>query len=1761
MKVYNKILFLLLFLIISNNSFSQLSKIHYIPPLTHEYSIQGNFDSNAPEDQWFYISTPSIDQVPFTIKRSNGDLMYSGVVSNANPWIDRAAPQGTEYDYLFIRREATESMGSLAGFIIEAESDIYVSVRFNSNATNGGNQYHAGALVSKGDSGFGKRFRAGALQNQTGSHLNFASVMATENQTKVTFTLPNGVESLFGKTGTFEVVLNYGQTYVVAAELNTNLSSSREGIIGMLIESDKSIVVNSGSGTGSFTADEGGQDYGIDQIVGRELVGNEYIFIKGEGDDPWENILLIADQDNTVINVNGLPLLDDNNNQVVLNNGEFIIIEGDKYSDRGNMYVNSFNPDDKIFAFQGLGAIWTAQNNQNRAARQGMFFVPPLSCANVGDVDNIAQINFVGKEFDDGGAVSFVAKKNSSVTINGSPINQFQTQGPYEVDGNPDYETYLVKDLEGNITVRGDDELYVAYYNTNYSATTGGFYSGFARPPTFDLDVEFESLGSCIKSDGSSNVTISATNFSNFDSIVWQKLNELTGDFEATNFTTAEFTPTQPGVYRLKGVLECTNIDYVSDEIPISICPDDFDGDGIIDNIDLDIDNDGISNFYESLGDGKISFQDPLNPEITLLNGTVLTGLISGNVVSTRDDHAISNGSVDSSFESQVEAGVDQSLTYTLEFSDKLNIVVTDSDIDVAQKVGESFVLKSLPSTTNITLLDPDDNLLVDTDFDGTYEDSTLEFTSNEIRFKFKTRSNLTYEFYSYQIDGISFTHNYSNVNATGESVFVPIVTIKDYKLNTDSTDELDMYDYDSDNDGCFDVIEAGYFDGDGDGIFGEGIPTIDNGGVNSRGQIVFTDYEPNDEPLKDNNDVYYFQKVGEPPVITAQPESAIACEVGTTVEFNVSVTSSDNIIYSWFYATADQPNTWIQVVDDDQYTGSNSEKLIISNVQLSMDGNRYRVDVSTDEYACTQTTNDETTLIVEESLPAANQIEDVIVCDDNSVGDDKDGFIASFNFEGYISEILGDDQSEDDFTVTFHLSQESSEDLNDNGISFPFSNTTANSQKIFVRVMSNKTECFNSDTSFNAIVASLPILINSNVIVEQCDDDENNDGRTLFNLTEFEDDISENYLNESFEYYTDPSFSTDSLIDNPESYENETLFNQTIYVKVLTNNQCFRSAQIELKIGASAIDESFLLKFSTCETSPSIEQDGIETWSSSEIFGEITNQLIASDSKFSGQNITILYFNNKEDALTKNNAIDINSTYTNITPFVQDIWVSVEINELNTISCLGLKKVAELYVEPRPIAYPVSIERQCDGSSELDTDSQDGLFPFDTSTVIDQLLTNPDTGLKQDESVLTITYFNEDGSEISASDFSPNFLTASQTITIRVEIDPSYPDIVNPDGLCYDETTLEFIVDDTPEAYPVIITPHCDGDDGYDDDDGFNEFDTSNISATLLGSNQSLDDYTITYQYVDEAGNLLSSNELRNPFNTQTQTVTATITNNVNPSCPATMDIEFVVNPLPTFTVDDDLTVCINLPPIPIGVTSAEGDYTYTWTHTYNGVNSPFPTSGPTIFIGVGGTYYVTATDVNTGCQRTLSIFVEESEIASFDLDKNGDVSESEYDHFIEVSDITENNNNTIRVKNIEDLGMGDYEFALYDPAGPYQIDQLFENVRPGIHNLYVRDKKGCGIAVIEVSVIGYKKFFTPNGDGIHDTWKILGINEFFQPNSKVYIFDRYGKLIKDLDPKGTGWNGNFSGRPMPQSDYWFRVFLEDGREFKGHFSLVRGK
>jgi gliding motility-associated-like protein len=78
----------------------------------------------------------------------------------------------------------------------------------------------------------------------------------------------------------------------------------------------------------------------------------------------------------------------------------------------------------------------------------------------------------------------------------------------------------------------------------------------------------------------------------------------------------------------------------------------------------------------------------------------------------------------------------------------------------------------------------------------------------------------------------------------------------------------------------------------------------------------------------------------------------------------------------------------------------------------------------------------------------------------------------------------------------------------------------------------------------------------------------------------------------------------------------------------------------------------------------------------------------------------------------------------------------------------------------------------------------------------------------------------------------------------------------------------------------------------------------------------------------------------------------------------------------------------------------------------------------------------------------------------------------------------------------------------------------------------------------------------------GVNDKWKILGIRTDFNNASEIYIFDKHGKLLKQLDPITDGWDGTYLGKPMPATDYWFRVYLsEDEREFKGHFSLIRGK
>lgn len=157
---------------------------------------------------------------------------------------------------------------------------------------------------------------------------------------------------------------------------------------------------------------------------------------------------------------------------------------------------------------------------------------------------------------------------------------------------------------------------------------------------------------------------------------------------------------------------------------------------------------------------------------------------------------------------------------------------------------------------------------------------------------------------------------------------------------------------------------------------------------------------------------------------------------------------------------------------------------------------------------------------------------------------------------------------------------------------------------------------------------------------------------------------------------------------------------------------------------------------------------------------------------------------------------------------------------------------------------------------------------------------------------------------------------------------------------------------------------------------------------------------------------------------------------------------------------------------------------------------------------------------------------------------------------------DVTEGNG-TINVS-VQASGIGDYEYAVDTIDGPYQDSNSFMGLEPGFRTFYVRDKNGCGIAEItleqDLTLEGFPKFFTPNGDGINDFWQFIPpINGAPIDIARIDIFNRHGAFIFQLSPTSRGWDGNFNGKPLPSSDYWFRAISLENKKIQGHFTLKR--
>ncbi|EDP69830.1 hypothetical protein FBALC1_09872, partial [Flavobacteriales bacterium ALC-1] len=262
---------------------------------------------------------------------------------------------------------------------------------------------------------------------------------------------------------------------------------------------------------------------------------------------------------------------------------------------------------------------------------------------------------------------------------------------------------------------------------------------------------------------------------------------------------------------------------------------------------------------------------------------------------------------------------------------------------------------------------------------------------------------------------------------------------------------------------------------------------------------------------------------------------------------------------------------------------------------------------------------------------------------------------------------------------------------------------------------------------------------------------------------------------------------------------------------------------------------------------------------------------------------------------------------------------------------------------------------------------------------------------------------------------------------------------------------------------------------------------------------------------------------------------------------CYAVAGLTLQVNPLPEFDLDDSYILCVTtngteiLDPLVLDTGLSETAYSFEWS--YNGAILATETGSSLMPTG-GGTYSVTVTDISsstvTSCVNTDTTEVIESAPPS-----------------LEVKLVTQAfaDNNVIEALG---TGIGVYEYSL--DGGPWQDSGTFTNVSSGTHEVTARDKNGCGMVSTSIFVIDYPAYFTPNGDGNHDTWNIPGIGS----SAKIYIFDRYGKLLKQISPTGSGWNGTYRGNLMPTSDYWFTVEYDEPltgnrKEFKAHFTLKR--
>lgn len=806
---------------------------------------------------------------------------------------------------------------------------------------------------------------------------------------------------------------------------------------------------------------------------------------------------------------------------------------------------------------------------------------------------------------------------------------------------------------------------------------------------------------------------------------------------------------------------------------------------------------------------------------------------------------------------------------------------------------------------------------------------------------------------------------------------------------------------------------------------------------------------------------------------------------------------------------------------------------------------------------------------------PEIIELEDLSRCDDETAN----GF-ASFDLTVNTPMALGDQNSEN-VVVTYHEAQDFAEQgINPIAVPSNYTNLT-NPQTIYVRIEDPETGCydlFNSDNdvnnTFTLSVEALP-NVNTPSDLEVCDNDAVEDPfpQTIFDLTDKEPEIvgvsivPDNLVFTYYESQTDLDNATNEIQD-PTQYTNISQ-PQEIYVKVTdnaTDNQCFDSTTFTINVlplPSPSETNPDVLRLEACDD----DNDGI----ASSPFDLTESGVLIAES----ETVALSYYTSESGAENEDvddlipdptayandpslNLIDENGIPTNIQIIYVRVDNNVEGNFCHVIVPIELQvnPAPELNPNGDPFAYTLCEDDSTNpGAATIFSisDITTNLWSFNngnSNTIIPLL--NPNTSPNQNLEDHNISYhLSEQDAEDGINPITPGYQANDGEIF--------YIRAINIETNCFN-TNFIGQVRIVIEPRPAIANE--------------NPENLTTCGNEIGDPNSALVDLTVQDEFVNpgEPENTMvvyyagmmdynNAQPISDPANFQTsqspQTIIAEVINTVT-LCESSSFLNFdvIVNPLPNLDISDfdGLAVCFdengnlienNQSPPVIDTGLPSNNFTYVWELDGN----ILPESSPSLTANTAGEYTVTVTNEITGCNASSSATIIESAPPVFD---------------VTVISPSFSENHVIEVTVVE--GNGDFEFQLDDDQwislAPGETSLTFTNVAPGTHIVRGRDQGGCGAIEAIVSLIDYPNFFTPNEDGFNDTWNISSLSDI--ENSGIYIFDRYGKLLKQINPSGEGWDGTFNGKPMPSQSYWFRVeFTEPATgnktTFRSHFVLKR--